>query len=178
MKSFYDDLLTIPVNMAGLPGISVPCGLDKNGMPIGMQLIGKHFDEETIIRAAYAYEQETKFREKLNEAYPDTPLEDWTVWKPIFREDILQRIVDVVEQGKKVPIRFSESKPERVVDLYKEVQYVLVPSNDFKKAQQIVEWTELEWKLVEYTPDNHTAPRSRKIKELQKRYWNIFLWCW
>ena len=120
----------------------------------------------------------TKFREKLNEAYPDTPLEDWTVWKPIFREDILQRIIDVVEQGKKIPIRFSESKPERVVDLYKEVQYVLVPSNDLKKAQQIVKGTELEWKLVEYTPDNHTAPRSRKIKELQKRYWNIFFQMW
>ena len=39
-------------------------GVDKSGMPVGMQLIGNHFDEETIIRAAYTYEQETKFREK------------------------------------------------------------------------------------------------------------------
>ena len=60
---YLADLCTVTVNIAGLPGISVPCGVDKNGMPIGMQLIGKQFDEETIIRAAYAYEQETKFRE-------------------------------------------------------------------------------------------------------------------
>ena len=63
LEMYLADLCTVTVNIAGLPGISVPCGVDKNGMPIGMQLIGKHFDEETIIRAAYAYEQETKFRE-------------------------------------------------------------------------------------------------------------------
>lgn len=114
-----------------------------------------------------------KFKDNLLTDYPDTPEHTTT-----FNEDVLKRIIDVVEQGKKVPIRFSESKPERVVDLYKEVQYVLVPSGDLKKAQQIVKWTELEWKLVEYTPDNHTAPRSRKIKELQKRYWNIFFQMW
>jgi len=63
LEMYLADLCTVTVNIAGLPGISVPCGVDKNGMPIGMQLIGKHFDEETIIRAAYTYEQETKFRE-------------------------------------------------------------------------------------------------------------------
>ena len=63
LEMYLADLCTVTVNISGLPGISVPCGVDKNGMPIGMQLIGKHFDEETIIKAAYAYEQETKFRE-------------------------------------------------------------------------------------------------------------------
>lgn len=64
LEMYLADLCTVSVNIAGLPGISIPCGVDKNGMPIGMQLIGKAFDEETLIRAAYTYEQETKFREK------------------------------------------------------------------------------------------------------------------
>ncbi len=63
LEMYLADLCTVTLNIAGLPGISIPCGVDKAGMPIGMQLIGKHFDEETIIRAAYTYEQETKFRE-------------------------------------------------------------------------------------------------------------------
>ncbi len=64
LEMYLADLCTVTVNIAGLPGISVPCGVDKAGMPIGMQLIGKHFDEETILRAAYTYEQQAKFREK------------------------------------------------------------------------------------------------------------------
>ena len=64
LEMYLADICTVSVNIAGLPGISIPCGVDKNGMPIGMQLIGKAFDEETLIRAAYTYEQETKFREK------------------------------------------------------------------------------------------------------------------
>ena len=63
LEMYLADLCTVTVNISGLPGISIPCGIDSKGMPIGMQLIGKHFDEETIIKAAYAYEQETKFRE-------------------------------------------------------------------------------------------------------------------
>ena len=63
LEMYLADLCTVTVNIAGLPGISVPCGLDSKGMPIGMQLIGKHFDEETILRAAYTYEQEIKFRD-------------------------------------------------------------------------------------------------------------------
>ena len=50
------DICTIPVNLAGVPAISIPCGF-SNGLPIGLQLIGKAFDEETILRLAYAYEQ-------------------------------------------------------------------------------------------------------------------------
>ena len=60
---YLADLCTVSVNIAGLPGISIPCGIDKQGLPIGLQLIGKPFGEETLIQAAYTYEQETKFRE-------------------------------------------------------------------------------------------------------------------
>jgi len=63
LEMYLADLCTVSVNIAGLPGISIPCGVDKEGMPIGLQLIGKPFGEETIIQAAYTYEQETKFRE-------------------------------------------------------------------------------------------------------------------
>ena len=64
LEMYLADLCTVSVNIAGLPGISIPSGVDKERMPIGMQLIGKHFDEETILRAAYSAEQEIKFREK------------------------------------------------------------------------------------------------------------------
>ncbi len=63
LEMYLADLCTVTVNIAGLPGISIPCGVDSTGMPIGMQLIGKHFDEETILRAAYTYEKQAKFRE-------------------------------------------------------------------------------------------------------------------
>ena len=64
LEMYLADICTVTINVAGVPAMSIPCGLDSNGLPIGMQLIGKHFDEETLIRAAYTYEQETKFREK------------------------------------------------------------------------------------------------------------------
>ena len=64
LELYMEDLCTVPINVAGVPAISVPCGVDKMGMPIGMQIIGKHFDEETILNAAYTYEQKTNFREK------------------------------------------------------------------------------------------------------------------
>ncbi len=57
IKMYLGDIYTISVNLAGLPGISVPCGLDSNGLPIGIQLIGNCFEENKLIRAAYAYEQ-------------------------------------------------------------------------------------------------------------------------
>ena len=64
LEMYMEDLCTVPINVAGLPAISVPCGVDKNGMPIGMQIIGKQFSEEAILNAAYTYEQKVKFREK------------------------------------------------------------------------------------------------------------------
>ena len=63
LEMYLADICTVSVNIAGLPGISIPCGVNSQGMPIGMQLIGKHFAEETILNAAYTYEQATKFRE-------------------------------------------------------------------------------------------------------------------
>lgn len=57
IKMYLGDIYTISVNLAGLPGISLPCGKDKNGLPIGLQLIGDCFQEKNIIRAAYAFEQ-------------------------------------------------------------------------------------------------------------------------
>lgn len=69
LEMYLADICTVSVNIAGLPGISVPCGVDKSGMPIGMQIIGKHFDEETILNAAYTYEQKIKFREKYKPTF-------------------------------------------------------------------------------------------------------------
>ena len=67
LEMYLADLCTVPVNIAGLPGISVPCGLNNEGMPIGFQLIGKPFAEETILNAAYTYEQNTDFRKNKPE---------------------------------------------------------------------------------------------------------------
>ncbi len=59
LSMYLNDLMTIPVNLAGLPGISVPCGFDEQGLPIGMQLIGKVLREDVLLQVAYAYEQST-----------------------------------------------------------------------------------------------------------------------
>lgn len=61
IKMYLGDIYTISVNLAGLPGISVPCGVDSNGLPIGIQMIGNCFDEKKIIQAAYAYEQTREY---------------------------------------------------------------------------------------------------------------------
>ena len=63
LEMYLADICTVSVNIAGLPGISIPCGVDKEGMPVGMQLIGNKFCEETILNAAYTFEQDFKFRE-------------------------------------------------------------------------------------------------------------------
>jgi aspartyl-tRNA(Asn)/glutamyl-tRNA(Gln) amidotransferase subunit A len=59
LQMYLSDFYTIPVNMAGLPGISIPCGLDEQGLPIGLQIISTHFQEEKILHVAHAYEQAT-----------------------------------------------------------------------------------------------------------------------
>ena len=64
LEMYLADICTVSINIAGLPAISIPCGVDKTGMPIGLQIIGKQFSEETLLNAAYTYEQKTKFREK------------------------------------------------------------------------------------------------------------------
>lgn len=63
LEMYLQDACTVPLNLAGLPGISVPCGYNKDKMPIGMQIIGKALDEETILRVAYTYEQSQSYRE-------------------------------------------------------------------------------------------------------------------
>ena len=60
IKMYLGDIYTISVNLAGLPAISLPCGKDTKGMPIGLQLIGDCFQEKTLIRAAYTYEKAGK----------------------------------------------------------------------------------------------------------------------
>jgi len=63
LEMYLADICTVSVNIGGLPGMSIPCGVDSQGMPIGMQLIGNRFCEETILNAAYTMEQQLKFRE-------------------------------------------------------------------------------------------------------------------
>ncbi|PAV28002.1 Asp-tRNA(Asn)/Glu-tRNA(Gln) amidotransferase GatCAB subunit A [Virgibacillus profundi] len=64
LTMYANDILTIPVNLAGVPGISLPCGFSENGLPIGLQIIGKYFDESTVYRVAHAYEQATDHHTK------------------------------------------------------------------------------------------------------------------
>lgn len=64
LEMYLADICTVSINIAGVPAISIPCGVNSEGMPIGMQLIGNKFQEKKILNAAYAYEQEIKFREK------------------------------------------------------------------------------------------------------------------
>ncbi len=65
LQMYLQDISTVPVNLAGLPGISVPCGCSTAGLPIGLQIIGKPLAEETILRAAFAYEQAHDYHTKL-----------------------------------------------------------------------------------------------------------------
>jgi aspartyl-tRNA(Asn)/glutamyl-tRNA(Gln) amidotransferase subunit A len=67
VKMYLEDICTVPVNLAGLPAISVPCGFAQNGMPIGMQIVGKAFDESTVLRVAHAYEQTAGFYQRKPE---------------------------------------------------------------------------------------------------------------
>ena len=64
LEMYMADICTVSINIAGIPAISIPCGVDSNGMPVGLQLIGNNFAEETILNAAYTFEQQFKFREK------------------------------------------------------------------------------------------------------------------
>ena len=65
LAMYLEDAFTIPVNLAGLPAMSVPCGFSSNGLPIGLQLIGKAWDEATLFQVASAYEGATEWHKKL-----------------------------------------------------------------------------------------------------------------
>jgi aspartyl-tRNA(Asn)/glutamyl-tRNA(Gln) amidotransferase subunit A len=62
LSMYLNDLFTVPANLAGLPGISVPCGLSRDGLPIGLHFVGRAFDEATVLRVAHAYEQASAWR--------------------------------------------------------------------------------------------------------------------
>jgi len=64
LQMYLSDILTIPVNLTGIPAISLPCGFSSEGLPIGLQIIGKHFDEGKILQVAFAFEQNTDFHLK------------------------------------------------------------------------------------------------------------------
>jgi aspartyl-tRNA(Asn)/glutamyl-tRNA(Gln) amidotransferase subunit A len=64
LQMYLSDILTIPVNLAGIPAISLPCGFNSEGLPIGLQIMGKHFDEGKILQVAYTFEQNTDFHLK------------------------------------------------------------------------------------------------------------------
>ena len=64
LSMYLTDLMTIPVNLAGLPGLSLPCGFDGQGLPIGLQIIGNVLREDQVLQTAYAYEQSTNWHKK------------------------------------------------------------------------------------------------------------------
>jgi len=66
VSMYLNDIFTVPVNLAGLPAISVPVGYDKNNLPLGLQLIGKPFDEQTILNLSLAIEKSANFKRKIN----------------------------------------------------------------------------------------------------------------
>lgn len=68
LTMYLSDIFTIPVNLAGLPGISIPCGFDAGGLPIGLQIIGQPLDEGSILQASYVFEQERKVQ-KMPRSY-------------------------------------------------------------------------------------------------------------
>ena len=63
MAMYLADIYSVAVNLAGIPGLSVPCGF-SDGLPVGLQILGKHFDEETVLKVGYAYEQATQWRKE------------------------------------------------------------------------------------------------------------------
>ena len=64
LAMYLEDVFTLPANLAGVPGLAFPTGFDSDGLPIGMQLMGKHFDEETLFKLAYVFQQHTNWHSK------------------------------------------------------------------------------------------------------------------
>lgn len=65
MKMYLSDLYTVPANLAGLPALSMPCGVDREGLPVGAQLMGPRFGEQVLLNTAYAYQQETDYHKRV-----------------------------------------------------------------------------------------------------------------
>jgi aspartyl-tRNA(Asn)/glutamyl-tRNA(Gln) amidotransferase subunit A len=64
LQMYLQDIFTLALSLAGLPGLSLPCGFDDAGLPIGLQIMGGAFDEATIVRVAHAYEQATEWHKR------------------------------------------------------------------------------------------------------------------
>jgi aspartyl-tRNA(Asn)/glutamyl-tRNA(Gln) amidotransferase subunit A len=67
VSMYLNDIFTVPVNLAGLPAISIPAGLDAAGYPLGLQIIGKAFQEQEILNLAYAMEDKINFKNKITD---------------------------------------------------------------------------------------------------------------
>ncbi len=65
LEMYLSDIYTIPANLAGIPGISIPCGFSKDGLPIGLQILTKHFEEKQLLHVAYSFERETDYHLKM-----------------------------------------------------------------------------------------------------------------
>jgi aspartyl-tRNA(Asn)/glutamyl-tRNA(Gln) amidotransferase subunit A len=64
LTMYLSDIFTLSANLAGIPGMSVPCGFSAQGLPIGLQILGRHFDEERLLQVAHAFEQSTDFHRR------------------------------------------------------------------------------------------------------------------
>ena len=64
LQMYLSDIFTISCNLAGLPGMSVPCGFTSRGLPVGLQILGRPFEEETVLRIGYHYEKSTEWHQK------------------------------------------------------------------------------------------------------------------
>ena len=82
LQMYLNDILTIPANIAGIPGISVPAGMSE-GLPVGLQIMGPALSEETMLRIAYAYEQATDFRGEVRSTAA-VRLSAFPIWIPAF----------------------------------------------------------------------------------------------
>ena len=67
VSMYLNDIFTVPVNLAGLPGISIPAGRDKNNYPLGLQIIGKPFDEQTVLNIAYSMEEKINYKNNITD---------------------------------------------------------------------------------------------------------------
>ena len=67
VSMYLNDIFTVPVNLAGLPAISIPAGLDASGYPLGLQIIGKAFQEQEILNLAYAMEDKINYKNKITD---------------------------------------------------------------------------------------------------------------
>lgn len=74
VQMYLSDIATIPINLAGVPALSIPCGFDSTGLPIGLQLVGPHFSEARLLQAALAFERQTELSNILPKAYQNVPI--------------------------------------------------------------------------------------------------------